>query len=603
MKIPIILVFENQREWTKVCIRFIRKNTPRDLYQLIVIDNGSVSHISKEIQKKTEEEPDDVFMSFDVPVTMGYVYNFAIEKYIGDSKYFVTLHNDTLVTEGWLEEMLRCARNLEERGEVFSGVSPRTNYAYIGSPVMHDEEVRDVFIKYKTNNKINCSEEEILNVISETYSEYGGLEKFSKTIMDNNLEKFSISGELNGFCTLLPTEIVKEIGSFEDCFVQAGPEFKIYDHLTKKKAYFPSLSLGTYVHHNGNTTNDGFGRNFRENFEDCDFTVREKIKEIEEKEKDKIKFNIKFLKEKTNLILIRDKGFGDIIMSLFAVQGLKDKIPNMDVVCAIDPEFLGLIRGFVCVDSVIPFDSKGMSYTKSNIRDIDLDYIEKFDIVLNLIKRFEMFNRESREHRIIQSFNYLKEVLKEKGICVDFKPTVPKYELTSRQIEYKNNLPASDLPRIGILPQGSCAIRSLKRDVFQKIIEIESKNKQVIILGQENIHINLENIDEKNILNLSGEKAKVDDLVPIIGSCEYIYTTDSGGFHIAGILGVPCRAFFGTFDPSERDGYYSSSDQNTIYYKKELDCVPCNDVGCSLIPCMDYADEDIEKIVSGMPLK
>ncbi len=593
-KIPIFIIFKNQKEWTKTCLSYLKKNTPRDKYFLVLINNGSAPIFVKEIKEFLDGE--DVFVNFDSPVTVGYAYNFSVNKYAKNSKYFITLHNDVLVTSGWLDELLDCSTLLNDRDEIFTAISSRTNYAYIGSPVAFDEDARDVFLKHKNNTKAVHSEEGIEEILDKTYENFGGLEKYKSIINRDYQNKFKISDELNSFCTLFNTSIFFGLGMFCDEFIQSGAECKLLDYLAKKKSCFSILSLGCYVHHNGNTTNDAFGHHFGDEFKEDDNLLKEKITKIEDEEKIKIRFNIKYLKEKMSMLVLRDSGIGDIIMTMFSLQGLKRRFDNIEITFGTDSKYFSFVKRFSCIDRVIPisFDKEEI-LDKNKIERITADYYQKFDIVVNLIRYFEMFNKFSNDHRINQAYIYIRDTIDKLGASCNFDPIFPEFSFS------KSDRSIS-LGKVGICPLGSCDLRSIPRSVFERIVRIESKNKQILILGEENIPLKIENINRENVVDLSG-KTSLDELISAIGSCDYVYTSDSGNFHIAGLLGVPCRAFFGSIDPQKRTfSQFTGKNIETIYYKKGMECVPCNDVGCKGIYCMNYSDEEIEKIVLGMPL-
>ena len=156
-------------------------------------------------------------------------------------------------------------------------------------------------------------------------------------------------------------------------------------------------------------------------------------------------------------------------------------------------------------------------------------------------------------------------------------------------IPFSDNLPE------GITPYDGPVIAYGTTTLLRNIIKIESTNKQIIILGKEKIDIESEYM--YNVINLSG-KTKLEEIPEIISLCDYVYTTDSGVLHIAGILEIPTRSFFGSIDSKLRTGLYKENEKNKIYCKKELPCVPCNDVGCSEIYCMKYTEEEVEKIIN-----
>jgi len=596
LKIPIFVMFYNNFEWTKVCVDFLRNNTPKDLYRLIFIDNGSMESCSKKVSQLMKDE--DEIVLFSKPVGVALSYNKAIKEKVGDSKYFITLHNDVLVSNGWLDEILWCVENLESKNFNFSCVFPRTNYCFVRTPVIKDEDIMNSFIKKKIPNKFFQSENEIYEVLEKTYLEHTSFDFYVNSVVVPEKGKFSISNELNSFCTFFRTDLFFDIGGFDQDFVSHGHDCNLFHFYASKRDAYPVFSHGAYVHHNGNTTVDGLGKSFDKDLQESYSMYCEKVQEEIGMEKKVLKLNTKIASScKIKILMIRDDGIGDIIMSLFAMKGLKQELNGgIDLTVATRPEFMPFVSFLDCVDQVIPIESKPYMSTE-DIKEISNIYSEKFDLVINLIKIFE----SSRECETVHRIELIRDFVKSSyiGQYVDKIPTIcPSFSMPERFYEkILENIPKSNLPRIAIAPYGSCPIRSLPENVIKKIISIESVNKQVLVLGKEKSSLDLEL--NSNVVDLQGQ-FKLEELPVIIRSCEYIYTTDSGTFHIAGLMGVPCRAFFGSVDPSWRDGFYPSSGDNIIYFKNNLACVPCFDAGfCKKIHCMQYSDNEIERIVDG----
>ena len=597
-KVPIFLMFHNNAEWTNLCLEYLRKNTEESTYRLILINNGSTDRQKKIVEANMIDG--DVLVSFDNSVVVAFGYNFAIENHLDDSEYFVILHNDVFVSHGWLDRMKAHADSYDD----FSAIFPRANYCTEGTPSKYDEDLKENFLKFKTSNKVYVSKDDILKVVEKTYEEFDGFDNFTSSVGKSSSGMMTVSDELCCFCTLFKSENYFKYGKFDEDFVNYGGEIKIFNYKCYEDCIYSILAMDVFVHHNGNTTTDFTGHNFQEEKEQSDMLFLEKSERIRIEKMEKTKLNTSVLgSQNTTLFVIRDDGIGDIIMSLFSLSWIKKVIKNVEITYATRPEFMEFVSGFDCVDSVVSV----IAYRKSRIQSDLLDeidkvskyYEDKFDIVVNLIKYFEIFNKNDKRHRIEQVSSYVEEC--SSGVFSDIKAIYPQYRESFINFPFIGEMKDVGLKRVAISPDSTCCIRSLPYDVFLKIVEIESMDKQVFIFGKDKIDIKSEDINIDNVVNLSG-KTNLEDLPPIIKSCEYVYTPDSGIFHIAGSLGVPCRAFFGSVDPGKRGGFYSSSGRDEIYYKEDLSCVPCNDIGCDSIRCMAYSDEEIERIVAGEPL-
>jgi len=578
LKIPIFVMYHNQKEWSELCLEYLQKNTNKNLYELILINNGSSINLNTNIKYKK--------VDFKEPVGVSFAYNEAIEKYAKNSKYFIILHNDVLVTPKWLKKMLKCANNIDRD---FSAIFPRTNYATSDTPSKHDEEIKEIFCKNKIGNKKLILKENIYDNLSNTYND--GIEGYCDNTTGNfqsETGRYCVSDELCCFCTLFNSENFFNNNMFDTDFLNVGGEAKLLHYLSVTKYnIYPIHLLEVFVHHNGNTTSDMLGHDFKAEEQESESILKKKIQEIEKKEILKKKQNTFFLKDKSNMLVVRSIGIGDIIISLFCLSFLKKIKPKIHITYATHLDFMNFVSNFDCVNKVIPFSETDFSKQL---------YKDKFDIIFDWSnENLEKKTQSKHLHRFDLILSLLNKNLGDKSWFNGIKKdslTIPKYCLKkNKEIPNRNN----NLPLIAISPSGTTPIRSMPDELLRNIIKIESTNKQIIILGKEKIDIESEYM--YNVINLSG-KTKLEEIPEIISLCDYVYTTDSGVLHIAGILEIPTRSFFGSIDSKLRTGLYKENEKNKIYCKKELPCVPCNDVGCSEIYCMKYTKEEVEKIIN-----
>jgi GT2 family glycosyltransferase len=115
----IIILNHNGLEYSKRCIRSVIKYT-RAPYELVLIDNGSRDGTAKHLGTVAGAQ---VILNQD---NRGFAAgcNQGIRRARGE--YLLLLNNDTVVTPGWLERMIACARSSRSIGLV----GPRTNSIY-----------------------------------------------------------------------------------------------------------------------------------------------------------------------------------------------------------------------------------------------------------------------------------------------------------------------------------------------------------------------------------------------------------------------------------------------------------------------------------------
>lgn len=590
MNIPIFLMFNNQSGWTKTCIKFFKEYTDRTKYRLIIIDNGSEKRISDSIKNIFDNLFDkdiDTFVRYDEQICPIYAYQESIDKFSNsEDKYFLILHNDTIVSPNWLDKMLEVAESLN--GE-FSVLYPRTNYANENSASEFDEKIKKNFLTIKYSTKKIANENEILLNIT---SLYGSLEKYEQYLSKNSEQiTYRLSDDVSSFCTLYNKDLFESVGGFDFDFSSIGFETKLLCYEISNSGYSPVQALNVFVHHNGNTTTDGPGNNFFDNRKRIEKEYEKKIFKLHKQKEIRILKNTKLKSTRTDILAIRDTGIGDIIMSMFVLTGLKKEYPKCNITYLTKSKWIDFVSNFECVDSVIPVPE---NFESSNSSDKEREnlvkiYENQFDLIFNWMLLHEMVDK-SNSHRIEK---YLKNI-DIKGIS----PCCPVYNIPESAFDWLENIiSVSDKKRIAVCPHATCKIRSLPDEVYEKIIETEIKNnKQVIFIGNKKMRENIsKRYDKNDLIDITEKIDSVNHIFAAISSCDYIYTTDSGQLHIAGLLGIPCKEFYSSTDPKTTEGQYVSS-KNNIILKKDLACVPCNDIGCQDIRCLDWKDEEIEEI-------
>ncbi len=104
MKCSIIIPVFNQVEYTKKCLEALVENTPDDLYEVIIVDNGSTDG-TKEFLKCLEGDVKIITNQ----ENLGFAKACNQGAREASGKYLVFLNNDTIPQKGWLEELVRVA--------------------------------------------------------------------------------------------------------------------------------------------------------------------------------------------------------------------------------------------------------------------------------------------------------------------------------------------------------------------------------------------------------------------------------------------------------------------------------------------------------------
>lgn len=213
-KVSIIILGFNQAEYTRKCLLSIRAHT-RQRYELILVDNGSSDHTW------------DLFRSIpgakairnaeNLGVAAG--WNCGMREATGD--YVCILNNDTLVGDGWIENMVR----LCESDTAIGMVGPRSNR--VAGPQV-------------VENVAYTGEESIAPFI-ENWNHKHALES-----EDHDWVK--------GVCMLFPKRVVDQVGFFDERFGKGNFEDDDYSLRVRLHGFRACIAHDSFLHHFGSVS-------------------------------------------------------------------------------------------------------------------------------------------------------------------------------------------------------------------------------------------------------------------------------------------------------------------------------------------------------------
>lgn len=221
----IIIPVWNQCAYTRDCVDSIVRNTDSP-YRLIIVDNGS--------DDETRRYLDSLGAMRTPPVTvlrneknLGFIK--AVNKGIAASSapYLCILNNDTIVTRGWLGEMIAVAGRERDIGLVNPSSNNLGQRPERGQP----------------------------------------LERFAMALGEE-AGKYEELGAAIGFCMLIKREVIEKIGVFDEAYGMGNFEDTDLSRRAVKEGYRCVRACGAYVWHRENTSfrklatfDDDFKRN------------------------------------------------------------------------------------------------------------------------------------------------------------------------------------------------------------------------------------------------------------------------------------------------------------------------------------------------------
>ncbi|MFH1190130.1 MAG: glycosyltransferase family 2 protein [Candidatus Omnitrophota bacterium] len=231
MRCDIIIPVWNQLSFTRDCIDSIAKNTSGE-YGVIIIDNASGVETAGYLEalKASGKLPIKLIRNEE---NLGFVkaVNHGIDS--SDAPLVCVLNNDTVVTKGWLKEMIAVAVSAADIGIV----NPSSNN--LGQKPADGEPV-------------------------EAYAE-----KIARSS-----GRYVELGAAIGFCMLIKREVIDKIGLFDEVYGMGNFEDTDYSRKACKEGYKCVRACGAYVYHRESSSFSKvrtFGEDFRRNREIFEF--------------------------------------------------------------------------------------------------------------------------------------------------------------------------------------------------------------------------------------------------------------------------------------------------------------------------------------------
>lgn len=226
----IIMIVWNQLAFTTDCINSVLKNTDGE-YRLILIDNASDNPTRDYLMSVQRSQGNRVLLVRN-DTNLGFIKAANQGMQISKAPHLCLLNNDTIVTKGWLSEMIAIADSSPDIGIV----NPSSNN--LGQKPADGEPIELFAERFKSK--------------AGTYSELGAA---------------------IGFCMLIKHAVIERIGYFDEIYGMGNFEDTDFSRKAVKDGFRCVRACGAYVYHREHTSfnkaktfSDDFKRN-REIFE------------------------------------------------------------------------------------------------------------------------------------------------------------------------------------------------------------------------------------------------------------------------------------------------------------------------------------------------
>ncbi|WPC42501.1 glycosyltransferase family 2 protein [Clostridium sp. JS66] len=227
-KVSIIMLGYNKLEYTKLAVDSLYKYTSHINFDFISVNNGS----SDGTREYFEALPNKIKINFETNVGGDKAFNEALEYC--DGEYTVFLNNDLILTENWLDNLIKVMESDPKIG--------------IAVPACN----------FSSNHQ----------VISANYSNLDELDKFAKEYNKSNPDKWEERLRLVLYAAIFRTKDLKDIGGLDEAYSPGSFDDDDLSYRYRRAGYKLIFAKDTYVHHFGSITmRDQYGGVFARNRE------------------------------------------------------------------------------------------------------------------------------------------------------------------------------------------------------------------------------------------------------------------------------------------------------------------------------------------------
>jgi GT2 family glycosyltransferase len=215
--VSILVLAYNKLEYTKQCIESVLKYTPINInYEFILVNNGS--------NDGTKEYFDSLYVEKTIHLLHNHFHDSRCAKNIIEGKYLLTISNDVIVTENYIQNLLKCIESDENIGMVVPSTSNVSNRQSIN---VDYKTLEDMHRFTKENNVSDSNRWE------------------QRTRLVNPIALYRSKALLSS----------KGIGFIDKAFIYSEFGDDALSLRFRRAGYKLILSKDTYCHHYGSVTN------------------------------------------------------------------------------------------------------------------------------------------------------------------------------------------------------------------------------------------------------------------------------------------------------------------------------------------------------------
>ncbi|WP_093882297.1 lipopolysaccharide heptosyltransferase II [Syntrophus gentianae] len=307
-----------------------------------------------------------------------------------------------------------------------------------------------------------------------------------------------------------------------------------------------------------------------------------------------------------NLLIRGTNWIGDVVMTLPAIASIRKTFPDAHIAILVKPWVADVLRLCPDVDEILLYKSPGIhAGMKGKVRLAGELRERRFDAAILLQNAIEAailtrmagipiragYNsdargallthavRRTREVRQVHQVNYYRAMVQALGceptdIGAMLKPGAEDQKLAERLMSEFSLEKGSFL--VGMAPGAAYGPAKMWfPERFGAVADrlISELNARVLLFGSSGDRKAIEEVQGSSsfsLLDLAG-KTSLREAIVLMSRCGLFVSNDSGLMHVAGALGVPTVAIFGSTNPVTT----SPSGKRTIVVRGKADCSPC----------------------------
>lgn len=219
-KVSVIILTYNNLNLNKICIDSVLKKTAYPNYELIIVDNASSDGTVKYLEQLNKEKHNHVKIILNKE-NLGFAAGNNVGILHSSGKYVVLLNNDTVVTRGWLTNLVKHMEKDEKCGMVGAVTNSIGNEAMIAVKYRNLQELEKFAYLYTLlhRNEITC-----------------------------NVDRLAL------FCTIIRKSLIEKVGMLDEIYKVGMFEDDDYALLVKSSGHHFYVAEDVFIHHVNNAS-------------------------------------------------------------------------------------------------------------------------------------------------------------------------------------------------------------------------------------------------------------------------------------------------------------------------------------------------------------